>query len=119
MSIRDLIQDYQICVFIIFITRNIHRYSSLAWLLNFQPQRIILHIHASGQNRALVIRRVDRQAEHDLVPARDEEELWVEGEFVCDVVAAYSGSYGAGTAVVVAIFPISISTCPKGGNCVI
>ncbi|KAI6762954.1 hypothetical protein HG530_008934 [Fusarium avenaceum] len=69
-------------------------------LVDLQPERIILHIHRRGQHSRLIIRRIKRQAQHNLILALLQD-LGIELKLVRDVVTAHRRANRARAALVI------------------
>lgn len=73
-------------------------------LLYLQAQGIVLYINTLRQDRTLIIRRICRQTQNDLVGPLDKE-LRIERELIGDIVANDRGSYSARAAVIITATP--------------
>ena len=69
-------------------------------LLYLQAQGVVLYINTLRQDRPLIICCICRQTQNDLVGPIDEE-LRIERELICDIVANDHGSYSARAAVII------------------
>jgi hypothetical protein len=65
-----------------------------------QSQSIILHIDRPRQYRTLIVRRIERQTQHDLVLSSLEVSR-IEDKLVRNIVTAYGRTNGTRAAVVI------------------